>query len=189
LRKKIHVWHLELLARPLEPPPAEYALERVDIVLPEYARFLYLTVGAPWVWYMRLSWQYRHWRARFEDPRVELWVATLKGAPLGYFELEAQAGGSVEICYFGLVPEFIGQGHGKALLQDAIRKAWELAAGAPGAKRVWLHTCTLDHPNALSNYRARGFEVFREEDVEDNVPDRPIEPWTGAHKPTHPNQA
>lgn len=182
MQKHIHVWHLEIKQPPKDPaPPASYLLSRLDTVLPEFARFLYLTVGAPWCWYMRLGWQYRDWKARLEDKRVEFWVAFKDGAPLGYFELESQPAGSAEICYFGLVPEFIGQGQGKALLHDAIAKAWQL-----GGKRVWLHTCTLDHPNALSNYLSRGFTVFREEDVVDNVPDGAIEPWHGANKPAPP---
>ena len=65
----------------------------------------------------------------------------------------------------------------KNLLEDAIARAW-----VGGGKRVWLHTCTLDHPKALSNYLARGFEVFKEEDLEDEVPDGPVQPWPGANK-------
>jgi GNAT superfamily N-acetyltransferase len=181
MRKHIHVWHLEITERhtiPGEELPRRYSLQRLDARMPELLRFLYITVGAPWWWYMRLGWKYRDWLDRMEDGRVEFWVAYADGAPAGYFELEAQPNHSVEICYFGLVPEFIGQGHGKALLADAIEKAWHL-----GAKRVWLHTCSLDHPNALPNYLKRGFAVFKEEDVVDNVPDDPIQPWAGAGKP------
>ncbi len=77
-------------------------------------------------------------------------------------ELEAQAGGSVEIVYFGLLPEFIGQGLGGALLSAAVGRAWEVR----DTKRVWVHTCSQDHENALSNYLARGFELFRTEEEE-----------------------
>ena len=66
--------------------------------------------------------------------------------------------GSVEIAYFGLLPEFIGRGYGKHLLTEAVERAW-----SAGARRVWLHTCSLDDPAALPNYRARGFRPFREE--------------------------
>jgi MOSC domain-containing protein YiiM/ribosomal protein S18 acetylase RimI-like enzyme len=65
---------------------------------------------------------------------------------------------SVEIAYLGLMPEFIGQGLGKYLLSQAIAKAWELQP-----QRIWLHTCSLDHPHALANYLDRGFQVFKED--------------------------
>ncbi len=63
--------------------------------------------------------------------------------------------------YFGLLPEFIGRGLGGPLLTAAVRRAWEI----PGARRVWLHTCTEDHPQALANYLSRGFSVFRVEEA------------------------
>lgn len=179
MRTEIHVWHLEITDPDRIPGKSErrYSLQRLDAVVPELARFLYLAVGAPWKWYMRLGWEYRQWQNRLQDSRVQIWIAYDQGAPVGFFELESQAGDSVEICYFGLLPQFIGQGYGKALLEDAIQKAWQL-----GGKRVWLHTCSLDHPNALANYKNRGFSVFKEEDVTDNIPDTPIQPWPGANK-------
>jgi GNAT superfamily N-acetyltransferase len=83
----------------------------------------------------------------------------------GYFELEEHDDDSVEIAYFGLRPEFFGRGLGGELLTQAVREAWRT-----GAKRVWLHTCTLDSPRALPNYLARGFEPFREEWYTTDVP-------------------
>lgn len=179
MKKQIHVWHLEITSQSVRDDKLQrdYHLERLTLPLPALARYLYVAVGAPWCWYMRLGWRYEDWQARLDNDRVQVWIAYAQGAPVGYFELELQNAGSVEICYFGLIPEAIGRGQGKALLADAIDKAWQL-----GGKRVWLHTCTLDHPSALSNYLARGFKVFREEDVVDNIPDEPIQPWAGAAK-------
>lgn len=77
--------------------------------------------------------------------------------PAGYFELEQQ-GPSVEVVYFGLMEGFIGRGLGGWLLTGALRRAWAV----PGTERVWLHTCSLDGPHALANYRARGLEVTAE---------------------------
>jgi len=88
-------------------------------------------------------------------PELETWVAYVLGRIAGYFELERQAGSAVEIAYFGLLPAFVGRGIGGHLLTGAIKRAW-----AMGASRVWVHTCTLDHPNALPNYRARGLKEF-----------------------------
>lgn len=179
MKKHIHVWHLEITDQPTrnDTSPCRYDLQRLNLPLPELARYLYVAVGAPWCWYMRLNWQYSDWQVHLRDKRVQFWIAYADGAPVGFFELAAQPFGNVEICYFGLIPEYIGKGQGKALLEDAIAKAWQL-----GGKRVWLHTCTLDHPNALTNYLNRGFMIFKEEDVVGNIPDEPIQPWTGAAK-------
>ncbi len=81
-----------------------------------------------------------------------------EAAPAGYFELCEHDDGAVEIVYFGLLPDFIGRGWGKYLLTGATQAAWGL-----GPSRVWLHTCTLDHPAALPNYLRRGFRAVREE--------------------------
>jgi GNAT superfamily N-acetyltransferase len=79
---------------------------------------------------------------------------------VGYFELESQAGGNVEISYFGLLPESIGKGLGGALLSAAVEGAWKL----PDTRRVWVHTCTHDHEHALANYLKRGFRIFKTEE-------------------------
>jgi GNAT superfamily N-acetyltransferase len=86
-------------------------------------------------------------------------VAYVKGTPAGYFELEKQSDGDVELAYFGLLPRFIGRGIGGILLTKAVKLAWETC----GTTRVWVHTCTLDGPTALANYQARGFRTYNEE--------------------------
>lgn len=87
------------------------------------------------------------------------------GVPAGYCEMEAQPGGDMEIVYFGLLSRFIGQGLGGHLLTAAVERAWEL-----GSRRVWLHTCTLDHPTALAHYQARGFRIYRQETKSKELP-------------------
>ena len=81
------------------------------------------------------------------------------GETAGYFELHREDDGAVEIVYFGLLPQYTGRGLGGALLTEAVERAW-----ASGAARVWLHTCTFDHPAAIPNYLARGFTVFKTEE-------------------------
>jgi GNAT superfamily N-acetyltransferase len=93
-------------------------------------------------------------------------VAYVKGTPAGYFELEAQTRGDVELAYFGVLPQFIGRGIGGLLLSEAVKRAWEI-----GATRVWVHTYTLDAPTALANYQARGFRIYKEETNEVDVPE------------------
>ncbi len=99
-------------------------------------------------------------------PAVSVHLLTVAGAPAGYFELQKHADGSVEIAYFGLLPEFLGRGLGKYLLSEAVEAAWALAAS-----RVWLHTCSLDGPAALPNYVARGFVPYKKETYEAELPE------------------
>ena len=152
-----------------------YDLREAASPCPELNRFLYVSVGYPWCWHMRLSWSYQQWLDYLEDPAVTTWIGYDGGNPVGYFELRRDAEGAVEIAYFGLLPHYVGRGLGKLLLGDAIAKA-----SAFGDGRIWLHTCSLDHPAALPNYLARGFRVRKTEVVEEALPDSPLEPWPGA---------
>jgi GNAT superfamily N-acetyltransferase len=103
----------------------------------------------------RLPWTDDDIREYLGDPAVTLWLLSVSGAPAGYFELRREATGAVEIAYFGLLEEFHGRGLGGYLLSWAVEHAWQ-----SGATRVWLHTSSLDHRAALSNYLKRGFVVF-----------------------------
>ena len=161
--------------RPAPPAKNAIALVRAEVPCPAFNRFLYTAVGARWWWYTRLSWTHAQWLAYLERPELHTWVAYVSGSPAGYFELEGQGDGNVEIAYFGLLPEFIGKGVGGPLLTAAITRAWDM-----GAARVWVHTCDLDHPAALPNYQARGLRVFRVEQRVEELPDEPLEPWPGA---------
>lgn len=124
---------------------------------------MYARVGAPWGWVDRRDWTPAQWSAWADRPGHHLGLLVIDGptGPLtvGYAELDEQAGGDVEIAYLGLLPAFHGRGLGSWLLAEAIRRAWEL----PGTRRVWVHTCDLDGPTALANYRSRGMvETGRE---------------------------
>ncbi|MEP4146249.1 MAG: GNAT family N-acetyltransferase [Halioglobus sp.] len=122
-------------------------------------RFLYQYVGGPWDWKEKLSWTDSQWQAYAETDSLRTWIAYDQGSPAGYFELEKQLGDSVEIKYFGLADGFIGKGFGGHMLTLAIEKAWSWGE----VKRVWVHTCSLDHPSALSNYQARGMQLYKTE--------------------------
>lgn len=123
-------------------PPAQY-------------RQLYADVGRAHHWRDRDAWSDAQLAAHLAQPGVDVWVLRAEGERAGYFELVGHDDGSVEIAYFGLAPSHQGRGLGHALLVRAATEAW-----ARGASRVWLHTCTLDHPAALPNYLARGFRPF-----------------------------
>ena len=95
-----------------------------------------------------------HWREYLEREDQQTWMLLQQGTPAGYFELDRQAD-DVELKYLGLLELFLGRKLGDPLLTSAIEKAWDM-----DAKRVWVHTCSLDHPHALRNYLSRGFKIY-----------------------------
>lgn len=123
----------------------------------QFNRFLYIFVGEAWGWRDKLSWSDERWKAYVESDAISTFVGYYDGSLAGYFELSSQDG-NVEIIYFGLTQDFIGKGLGGALLTRAIEEAWKL-----NPNRVWVHTCSLDHPAALQNYLSRGMTVYKTE--------------------------
>jgi GNAT superfamily N-acetyltransferase len=153
--------YLELIAKPgalPEPPEPSVRFERVDHSPPSFYRYLYSEVGRAHRWIDRLDWDDERIAAHLADPDVALWLLSTAGAPTGFVELRHHADGSVEIAYLGLLPELIGRGLGRYLLRRAIAEA-----ASAGPVRVWLHTCTLDHPAAMPNYVNAGFVPMRQE--------------------------
>jgi len=152
-------WYLQMLSpeelrsKTLLP---DTQLVRLEIPYPALNRFFYQEVGKLWQWTDRLNWPEEEWLNWVERENVQTWMLLLRGTPAGYFELDDQDG-DVEIAYFGLLPKFLGKGLGGGFLTAAVEKAWEMEAS-----RVWVHTCDLDHPNALNNYQARGFQIYSE---------------------------
>jgi GNAT superfamily N-acetyltransferase len=132
-----------------------------------FNRDLYFRVGEQWEWMHRRPWTPEQWQCYAAAPELQTFAAYHDGVLAGYYELrrESEPDGrtAIEIAYFGLLPEFIGRGLGGALLTSAIEKAWSRRGGiAP--KRVWVHTCNRDHPQALANYKARGMLVYKVEE-------------------------
>ena len=139
-------------------PPTDAVLDRVERCAPGLWRHLYTEVGREYHWVDRLAWTDDEIARYLADPALELWVLRVKDDTAGYFELRRHDDGAVEIAYFGLLPAFTGQGLGRFMLTEAAERAWAL-----GANRVWLHTSSLDHSSALSNYLARGFSIWKQE--------------------------
>lgn len=154
------------------PPGENVAVKKVEIPTPVINHFFFVNVGRPWRWYSRLNWTLEDWQTLVEKESTSTWIGYLAGSPFGYIELDQQ-GKSVEIAFFGLLPQFIGMRLGGFLLSEAIRLAWLLKP-----KRVWVHTCTLDHQHALNNYLARGFSIYDEVTVTEQVPDDDDPVWS-----------
>jgi GNAT superfamily N-acetyltransferase len=177
---EVTTWYLEMLSadclRRSKRPSDEARVERADIPSPELSRFLYTAVGGPWYWTDRLGWNYARWVEYLDRPAVETLVLYVSGTPAGYVELEVQPDDNVEVAYFGLFPRFIGNGLGGYLLSVGVDHAWMQA----GARRVWVHTNSLDGPHALTNYKARGFRVYDEKKAWIELPDDPRGPWPGS---------
>ena len=121
-------------------------------------RSLYQQVGGPWSWSDKQSWSDQQWEGYVASQQLRTFVASWQRVTAGYYELRRDDTGAVEIAYFGLVPDFIGRGFGGALLTAALERAWSW-----DAERVWVHTCTLDHSAALTNYQARGMRIYDQE--------------------------
>ena len=124
-------------------------------------KFFYKQVGKKHRWIDRLSWTDEKWINFISNKNLETYVISESEDLIGFFELLYNPNlNETEISYFGLLEEYIGRGIGGYALSEAIKKSFE-----KNIKRVWLHTCTLDHPNALKNYIARGMKVFRKENI------------------------
>ncbi|WP_239995665.1 GNAT family N-acetyltransferase [Nitrincola tibetensis] len=139
-----------------KPDSKELTIVEVEIKDFRFNRYLYGLVGELWYWTDKLALSDAEWEEYAESDNLRTWVAYYRGSIVGYFELNSDSEFNVEIAYFGLAPKFIGKGYGGYLLSRAIKSAWQDC----GAKRVWVHTCTLDHPNALRNYQACGLKVY-----------------------------
>lgn len=154
------VTFLEMRESPaIEVPASELSLRRVENPDPAHYRELFRKVGNPWLWFSRLIMNDAKLRAIIGDPGVELFAVVARdGSEVGMLELDYRELGECELSFVGLIPELSGQGHGRWLLAEAIRRAWR-----DGIERVHVHTCTLDHPAALSAYRKAGFTPYKRE--------------------------
>ncbi len=169
------VTHLEMTTRPRPRPVAPSPLRLVHWPRPELAKYraLFSRVGTPWLWFSRAVMSDAAVTGIIGDPAVEVFAVTdPHGVEVGILELDFRRLPDCEIGYFGLVPELSGKGHGRWLMGEALSRAWR-----KDVTRVWLHTCTLDHPSALNFYQAQGFVAFKRE-VE-TFPD----PRLGGHLP------
>jgi GNAT superfamily N-acetyltransferase len=150
--------YLEMTAPPDAPRAARPELAVRRLVAPDLARYraLYTRIGEPWLWFSRAVMAEERLRALLADPATEVHVLERSTEPLGFAELSRAVPDEVEVAMFGVVPEATGTGAARFLMEAALDRAW-----LPGVRRVWLHTCTFDHPAALRFYQARGFRPYK----------------------------
>ena len=144
------------------PPKLECSIKVVKPDDFQINKFFYKNVGKKHKWKDRLVWTENDWMQYSSDPKVETYILNVKNDLAGYFELISHFDQrEIEIAYFGLLEEYHNQKLGGYLLSTAIKKSFE----KKDIKRVWVHTCSLDHENALKNYLARGMRIYKNETI------------------------
>ncbi len=159
----VTVYYLEMLATSTNVVPAPRdGLTVIHAKKPTvpYYRFLYNSVGEDYRWLNRRKLSDSELGDIVQHPQTKVYVLHVDGTPAGYAEIDRRQENEIELVQFGLMPEFIGQGLGKWFLQWVIDQVW-----GETPKRFWLHTCTLDHPIALSTYQKAGFVIYQEEQI------------------------
>ncbi len=160
-RVVVTVTFLRLNRRPARPAtvlPAGMTL-RAESLDTEAYRVLYDAVGSAWLWWLRRVMPDELLARHLANPAVQIFVLRRDGKVCGFFETDATHWPDVNLNYFGLLPEAIGQGLGRVLLDAAVDTVF---FGAPGLRGMTLNTCTADHPRALLNYLAAGFREVRQ---------------------------
>ncbi|MFE0178563.1 GNAT family N-acetyltransferase [Streptomyces sp. NPDC059002] len=191
VRRTVITWTLRMSSPDrLRPARSDVPMrvERSQVPSVDLSRALYAAVGSQVCWTDRFSWDHETWQAWVHRESLGTWIATVHGTVSGFFELEVQPGGAVEIVLFGLLPQFHGQGLGGALLTACVELAWRGGVdwGGPGAEPasyVYLRTSSLDHRHAVRNYLARGFERAESETADKGIPDPRLAPWPLSRDP------
>ncbi len=140
---------------------SEYFVQLIEPVDFQINKFFYRNIGKNHHWVDRLIWSEREWINYVSDKKVKTYVLKHKDDLVGYFELISHEDkNEVEIAYLGLLKEYHNKKLGSYLLSMAIKNSF-----LEKTKRVWVHTCSLDHKNALNNYLSRGMKIFKKETI------------------------
>jgi len=144
-----------------EQPSEDFEVNLIELTDFQLNKFFYKNIGKKHKWIDRLIWTDEQWIKYVSNKNVKTFVLKNKKDLVGFFELiNHPKKKEVEIAYFGILEEYQNKKLGSFLLSDAIKKSFQ-----QNVERVWLHTCSLDHKNALSNYLARGMKIFKSEIV------------------------
>lgn len=152
------VTHLEMTARPTPRPDPDksWTLRRVETPPLDWFRDLYRRIGEEWLWVSRIRMPDADLAAHLHSPKLEVHALVDAGSDEGLLELDFGEAGQCEIVMFGVTAKLVGSGAGRWLMNRALDIAWSRPI-----ERLWLHTCTYDHPAALAFYRRSGFRPFR----------------------------
>lgn len=152
------VTHLEMTAPPArrDDPPGSWSLRKVDAPALPWYRDLFRRVGENWLWFSRARMTDAELAAIIHAAGIEVYALALDGRDEGLLELDFREPGQCELTYFGVTADLIGTGAARFLMNRALEIAWSRDVG-----RVWVHTCTLDHPSAVAFYQRSGFRAFR----------------------------
>ena len=165
--EKIDRYYLEIGSiknlKSKKKPSDEVSLELSDLKNFELNKFLYKQIGKKHQWIDRLVWQDKDWIKYISNENLKTYILKQGEDLVGYFELIFNQN-ECEIAYLGILEEYIGKSLGGYLLSEAIKIGFEKKV-----ERVWVHTCSLDHENAILNYKARGMRVFKNEELKKKV--------------------
>jgi len=146
-------------------PDNNLILEKVTPPNIELNKFFYKNVGKKHRWVDRLAWDNLKWISYLENEKVQTYTLKLNKDLVGYFEVvHDQSSNSSEIAYLGILDDYIEKKFGGYLLSEAIKICFQF-----NSQRVWVHTCSLDHKNALKNYLKRGMKIFKKETINLNI--------------------
>ena len=142
-------------------PSDEFIIEPIHPANFQLNKFFYKNIGKKHHWVDRLVWTNKQWIKYTEDEKVKTFVLKKQDDLVGYYELILHMDqNETEIAYFGILEEYQNKKLGSFLLSSAIKNSFML-----NSNRVWVHTCSLDHKNALNNYISRGMKIFKKETI------------------------
>ena len=161
--KKIFRNYIEIKSfkdfKEIKKPSNNCSVELVDKKDFQLNKFFYKNIGKSYQWVDRLVWTDQNWIDYVSNKKLSTYILKDNQDLVGYFELIFyQDTNNIEIAYFGILEDYFGKKFGAYLLSEAIKISFSL-----GYSRLWAHTCSLDHKNALKNYLARGMSIFKSE--------------------------
>ena len=157
-RNYLEINSIQFLNEVIEPSK-DYSLKLLEPINFQLNKFFYKNIGKKHQWKDRLAWTETQWIDYVSSKKVKTFILKYKDDLAGFFELIFHTEKKeVEIAYFGLLEEFHNKKLGSYLLTEAIKNSFK-----ENINRVWVHTCSLDHKNALNNYIARGMKIFKTE--------------------------
>ena len=165
MTEKIYRSYLEIKSldelKEVKKPSENYSVDLGDPKDFQLNKFFYKNIGKNYHWIDRLIWTDQNWNDYVSNQSLSTYILKDKEEMEGYFELIFnKVKNEVEVAYFGILEENFGKKLGGYLLSEVIRISFSL-----GFKRVWAHTCSLDHKNALNNYTSRGMKIFKSETI------------------------